>query len=104
MIGVRKVNRRNFLKTGVASAAGLTLTFALPERLAAQTPGAVAKLNGYVHIGSNDAITFVLTKSEMGQGPLTSLSKPRRCQVGFTGVNGLRALKISLPSCVWISP
>ena len=75
MIGVRKVNRRDFLKTGVASGAGLTLMFALPERLAAQTPGTVAKLNGYVHIGSNDAITFVLTKSEMGQGPLTSLSQ-----------------------------
>ena len=37
-------------------------------------------------------------------GPLTSPSRPRRCQVGFTEVNGLRALKMSLPSWVWISP
>ena len=72
---VKKVNRRDFLKTGAAGAAGLTLTFALPERLAAQTGAAVAKLNGYVHIGADDNITFMLTKSEMGQGPLTALSQ-----------------------------
>ena len=31
MITVQKVNRRNFLKTGVGAAAGLTLSFTLPE-------------------------------------------------------------------------
>ena len=62
---VKKVNRRDFLKTGAAGAAGLTLTFALPERLAAQTGAGVAQLNGYVHIGADDNITFMLTKSEM---------------------------------------
>ncbi len=72
---VKKVNRRDFLKTGAAGAAGLTLTFALPKRLAAQGGAAVAKLNGYVHIGADDNITFMLTKSEMGQGPLTALSQ-----------------------------
>ena len=76
MIGVKKVNRRNFLKTGVTGAAGLTLTFAMPSRLAAQSAaGNVAKLNGYVHIGADDTVTFVSAKSEMGQGPLTSLSQ-----------------------------
>ena len=73
---VKKVNRRNFLKTGAAGAAGLTLTFALPSRLFAQAAGdKTAKLNGYVHIGSDDYITFISAKSEMGQGPLTSLSQ-----------------------------
>jgi isoquinoline 1-oxidoreductase beta subunit len=75
MNAVKKVNRRDFLKTGAAGAAGLTLTFALPERLAAQTGAPLAKLNGYVHIGADDNITFMLTKSEMGQGPLTALSQ-----------------------------
>jgi len=76
MKAVKKVNRRDFLKTGAASAAGLTLTFALPSRVAAQANGApVAKLNGYIHIGADDNITFVIAKSEMGQGPLTSLSQ-----------------------------
>jgi isoquinoline 1-oxidoreductase beta subunit len=72
---INKVNRRDFLKTGAAGAAGLTLTFALPGRLAAQAGAPVAKLNGYVHIGADDNITFMLTKSEMGQGPLTALSQ-----------------------------
>src|SRR5579871_1477813 len=72
---VTKVNRRDFLKTGAAGAAGLTLTFALPARMAAQAGAPVTKLNAYVHIGADDNITFVLTKSEMGQGPITSLSQ-----------------------------
>ncbi len=76
MNAVKKVNRRDFLKTGAASAAGLTLTFALPSRVAAQAAGApAARLNAYIHIGADDNITFVLAKSEMGQGPLTSLSQ-----------------------------
>ncbi|MBZ5578492.1 MAG: xanthine dehydrogenase family protein molybdopterin-binding subunit [Acidobacteriia bacterium] len=75
MNSVKKVNRRDFLKTGATGAAGLTLTFALPSRLAAQATGSVARLNGYVHIGADDSITFVSAKSEMGQGPLTSLSQ-----------------------------
>ena len=77
MITVHKVNRRNFLKAGISGAAGLTIGFAVPERakLAAQTPTATSALNGYVHIGSDDSVTFVLAKSEMGQGPLTSISQ-----------------------------
>src|SRR5215831_16509049 len=78
MTAVRKVNRRDFLKTGLGSAAGLTLGFALPEslRLMAQTAGSrVFALNGYVHIAADDTVTLMLAKSEMGQGPLTSVSQ-----------------------------
>jgi isoquinoline 1-oxidoreductase subunit beta len=77
VITVKKVNRRGFLKTGIGAAAGLTLSFTLPEktRLAAQTNRRVFPLNGYIHIGSDDSVTMVLPKSEMGQGPLTSLSQ-----------------------------
>src|SRR5690348_459010 len=76
MITVKKVNRRGFLKAGLTGAAGLTIGFTLPERLAAQTAGSrPAALNAFVHIGSDDTVTFVLIKSEMGQGPHTSLSQ-----------------------------
>jgi isoquinoline 1-oxidoreductase beta subunit len=78
MNSIRKVNRRSFLKVGAGGAAGLTLGFALPEtaRLLAQSAGSrVFPLNGYVHVGSDDVVTFVLAKSEMGQGPLTALSQ-----------------------------
>src|SRR3974390_360819 len=60
MITVKKVNRRSFLKTGIGTAAGLTLSFALPEsaRLKAQG-GAGSKgfaLNGFTHIGSDEFV------------------------------------------------
>jgi len=78
MNAIRKVNRRGFLKVGVGAAAGLTIGFALPEtsRLLAQSAGSrVFPLNGYVHVGADDVVTFVLAKSEMGQGPMTALSQ-----------------------------
>jgi isoquinoline 1-oxidoreductase beta subunit len=78
MITVRKVDRRSFLKVGLGGAAGLTLGFALPEisRVSAQTAGSrVFPLTGYVHIGADDSVTLVLAKSEMGQGPTTSVSQ-----------------------------
>ena len=70
------VNRRGFLKTSAGAAGGLLVGFYLPERsqLAADTV-TPAKLNAYVHIGSDDIVTFQITKSEMGQGTLTSLSQ-----------------------------
>jgi len=78
MMAVRKVNRRGFLKVGLGGAAGLTIGFALPEsaRLLAQTAGSrVFPLTGYVHIGTDDTVTLMLPKSEMGQGPMTSVSQ-----------------------------
>src|SRR5579864_4408503 len=73
----QKIDRRGFLKAGVAGAGGLLLGFYLPERnqLAAQTATTDAKLNAFVHIGSDDSITLFLHKSEMGQGVVTSLSQ-----------------------------
>jgi isoquinoline 1-oxidoreductase beta subunit len=74
---VQKINRRWFLKAGAASAGGLMLGFYLPEssKLKAQTGAVGEKLNAYVHIGTDDIVTFFLSKSEMGQGVVTSLSQ-----------------------------
>ena len=71
-----KVGRRGFLKAGAAAAGGLFIGFHLPEsdKLEAATTSA-AKLNAYIHIGSDDIVTFSIHKSEMGQGPVTSLSQ-----------------------------
>jgi len=73
----QKINRRGFLTAGAASTGGLLLGFYLPERhkLAAQTAATDAKLNAFVHIGSDDSVTLFLHKSEMGQGVVTSLSQ-----------------------------
>jgi isoquinoline 1-oxidoreductase beta subunit len=70
---IRKVNRRGFLQTGMVGAAGLTLGFYLPQKARAQ--GSIAKLNAFIHIGSDDVVTLILSKSEMGQGVMTSLSQ-----------------------------
>jgi isoquinoline 1-oxidoreductase subunit beta len=72
-----KLNRRGFLKAGAATAGGLLVGFYLPEKseLNAATTGPSTKLNAWVHVGADDNITFYLHKSEMGQGPVTSLSQ-----------------------------
>jgi isoquinoline 1-oxidoreductase beta subunit len=70
----QKLNRRRFLEAGATAAGGLMLGFNLPERASAQNGAAPAKLNAFVRIGSDDTVTVMIHKSEMGQGTVTSLS------------------------------
>ena len=71
---IRKVNRRGFLQAGMVSAAGSDIRLlSAPKRLSAQS--SLAKLNAFIHIGSDDIVTLILAKSEMGQGVMTSLSQ-----------------------------
>ena len=71
-----QLDRRGFLKAAAATAGGLFIGFHLPEsdKLEAATTSA-AKLNAFIHVGSDDIVTFSIHKSEMGQGPVTSLSQ-----------------------------
>ena len=68
-------NRRDFLRTGFGLIVGLSLPAS--SRLAAQGRGATgpAKPNAYIRIGTDDSVTFIITKAEMGQGTMTSLSQ-----------------------------
>jgi len=69
------IDRRNFLKTGLAGATGLIVGFYLPGRrevLAAGTEPAI--LNAFIHVSPEDKVTILISKSEMGQGVVTSLS------------------------------
>lgn len=72
------MKRREFLKTsaqaGVTLGAGLLVGFEFTASKA-QAAGTLAKLNGYVHISSDDTITLLIGKGEMGQGTVTSLSQ-----------------------------
>jgi isoquinoline 1-oxidoreductase beta subunit len=70
------VDRRSFLKTSVAGAAGLWIGFYFPgpaESLAA-APVAPVVLNAWIHVGTNDLVTILIDKSEMGQSILTGLA------------------------------
>jgi isoquinoline 1-oxidoreductase subunit beta len=71
------INRRGFLKTGVAGATGLVIGFYLPGRVEAlAAPVAImppASLNAWMQISTTDVVTIVIDKSEMGQGILTAL-------------------------------
>ena len=64
------------MKAGAATAGGLFIGFHLPESTKLEAaPASAAKLNAFIHIGSDDIVTFSIHKSEMGQGPITSLSQ-----------------------------
>ena len=70
------MNRRNFLKTSAAGAAGLLVGFYFhgdPESLHA-APGEPIVLNAWVHVGADDLVTVLIDKSEMGQSILTGLA------------------------------
>lgn len=68
------IDRRKFLKAGLAGATGLIVGFYLPGRrevLAAETAPAV--MNAFIHVSPADTVTIVVSKSEMGQGVATAL-------------------------------
>src|SRR5579864_3261125 len=65
------VNRRTFLKTATG---GLLISFYLPERTELAAAPTDAKLNAYVHVGSDDTVMLFIHKAEMGQGTVTSIS------------------------------
>jgi isoquinoline 1-oxidoreductase subunit beta len=75
------LNRRSFLKTGLAGATGLVIGFYLPGRrealAASRLDGSAAApdvLNAFIQVAPDDNITILISKSEMGQGVVTSLS------------------------------
>ncbi len=79
ILGTKNVDRRRFLKTGAAGATGLIIGFRIPwglEGLAAAPAGGATPtaLNAWIHIGTDDLVTIVIDKSEMGQGIMTSMA------------------------------
>jgi isoquinoline 1-oxidoreductase beta subunit len=75
MSEIMNISRRDFLKTGVLIGGGLVLGFSLdePSSEASTRASAPATLNAFVRIGTDNAVTIIVNKSEMGQGVYTSL-------------------------------
>lgn len=78
-LGASLVDRRGFMRMGAAGVTGLLIGFYLPEPMealaAAQAaPEAAAALNAWIHVGTDDLVTILIDKSEMGQSILTGLT------------------------------
>lgn len=75
----RDAARRDFLKTAGLATGGLVLGVALPLRgralAAAQAQAAATKLNAFVEVGADGAVTLTMAKTEMGQGIYTGLAQ-----------------------------
>jgi isoquinoline 1-oxidoreductase beta subunit len=79
MSGSLNVSRRNFL----TASGGLVIGFFLGPRLAQGQdmpngyfgPFPEHKPNSYIRIGADDSVTFLIPRSEMGQGPTTGCSQ-----------------------------
>ena len=66
-------SRREFLKAGAAASGALVLGVTLPERGAHAASATTAMPNAWVRIGSDDTVTILCARSEMGQGVYTAL-------------------------------
>src|SRR5580692_12394157 len=76
----QNMDRRNFLKTGAAGAAGLLVGFYFHgdletlEAASGANGDAPIVLNAWIHVGTDDLVTILIDKSEMGQSILTGLA------------------------------
>ena len=69
------LSRRDFLEaTGIAGT-GLLIGFHLQggKRVLAAATSATAELNAWIHVGTDETVTLIVSESEMGQGVLTAL-------------------------------
>jgi len=71
---LKSPSRREFLKSGAAAGGGLMLGVVLPDAFAAMHPHASSTaVNAWVRIGSDNRVTILSARSEMGQGVYTTL-------------------------------
>lgn len=68
------VSRRDFLKTGAMIGGGLILgVFPHYEKSFGEEAASTLAPNAFIRIGTDDTVTIIINKSEMGQGVYTSI-------------------------------
>jgi len=72
----RGMDRRSFLKTGAGGTAGLLVGFYFHGDIETveAAAGEPIVLNAWIHVGTDDLVTILIDKSEMGQSILTGLA------------------------------
>ena len=71
MSTLKNTGRRDFLKTSAAFSGALMVGFQLPAN--AKSAAASTPLNGWVRVGSDNTVTIICHRAEMGQGTYTSM-------------------------------
>jgi isoquinoline 1-oxidoreductase beta subunit len=75
---LKNPSRRTFLKTSAAAGGGLMLGVVLPDAIAAMhSSAAPTAMNAWIRVGSDNSVTILSARSEMGQGG-GRLCRPRR--------------------------
>ncbi len=67
---MKTLSRRGLLKAGLAMGGGLLVEVSLPSAQAATAPEVFAP-NAFLRVTSDDVVTFILSRVEMGQGTAT---------------------------------
>ncbi len=68
---LKNSGRRDFLKTSTALSGALMVGFSIPS--AGKTAATATAMNGWVRVGSDNTVTIICHRAEMGQGTYTSM-------------------------------
>jgi isoquinoline 1-oxidoreductase subunit beta len=73
MSQLKNPSRRTFLKSGAAASGALVIGVSIPLSFREAQAATVSSMNAWVRIGSDNSITILVDRSEMGQGVVMAL-------------------------------
>ena len=73
MTTLKNPSRRDFLKTSAAGGGALVIGIALPGMFQEALAATDSKMNAWIRIGSDNSVTILCARSEMGQGVVMAL-------------------------------